>query len=423
MTKLELRKAIRAKEKEIRELQKRSNESTDVTEVRSIGDQIQSIIDELDELKNQLDELEDQEESERSLNPFNNAVELRNGNTVFSTGGAVSGSDGLALRSGDSMVSRCTDQAGKKLDLGKYVRGIVTGNWDNATEERSAMTTGSLGAVIPEVLSARIIDYARNISLFGSANVPVYPMESNNLTIGRVASDPVFKFKAEGTEGDEASFSLDSVELNAKTAYGYAYVSLEAINSAKNLTQILYSVFGQAIADAIDKGLLYGQYNSSTSSYDTFAPSGIMNDTDVEEIEATNNGYDDFIKAIGAVKRNNGTPTVLGINAVTDELISLLTDGNGQPLQAPKAFEDLKQVVSNQLAYDETDGSDALVFDPEAIAIGIQKNVVVRMITDSDYCIKNGMVGFQIYAMLDGKAVRPTHIAKITGIGSEADTE
>lgn len=423
MTKLELKKAIRAKEKEIRELQKRSNESTDVTEVKSIGDQIQAIIDELDELKTQLDELEDQEESERSFNPFKNCTELRNGRTVFSTGGAVSGSDGLALRSGDSMVSRCTDQSGKNLDLGKYVRGIVTGNWDNATEERSAMTTGSLGAVIPEVLSAKIIDYARNISLFASANVPVYPMESNNLTIGRVASDPVFKFKAEGAKGTEASFSLDSVDLNAKTAYGYAYVSLEAINSAKNLTQILYNVFGQAIADAIDKGLLYGQYNSTTSSYDTFAPAGIMNDTDVEEITATNNGYDDFIKAIGAVKRNNGTPTVLGINAVTDEIISLLCDGNGQPLNAPKAFEALRQVVSNQLAYDETTGSDALVFDPEAIAIGIQKNVVVRMITDSDYCIENGMVGFQIYAMLDGKAVRPTHIAKITGIGVEADTE
>lgn len=423
MSKLELKKAIRAKEKEIRELQKRSNESTDVTEVRSIGDQIQAIIDELDELKTQLDELEDQEEKdERSLNPFKNSVELRNGNVVFSTGGAVS-SDGLALRSGDSMVSRCKDQSGKKLDLGKYVRGIVTGNWDNATEERSAMTTGSLGAVIPEVLSAKIIDYARNISIFGSANVPVYPMESNNLTIGRVASDPVFKFKAESTKGNEASFSLDSVELNAKTAYGYAYVSLEAINSAKNLTQILYSVFGQAIADAIDKGLLYGQYNATTSSYDTFAPSGIMNDTDVEEVEATANIFTDIIKAVGAVKRNNGTPTVLGVNAVTEELMNLMSDDNGNFQEPPKSVSQLQQIVTNQLAYDETTGSDALVFDPEAIAIGIQKNVVVRMITDSDYCIENGMVGFQIYAMLDGKAVRPTHIAKITGIGSEADTE
>nr|MBC9722077.1 phage major capsid protein [Lactobacillus sp.] len=388
------------------------------------GDQLQSIIDELDELKAQLDELDEleEEEAERSFNPFKNSVELRNGNVMFSTGGAVK-SDDLALRSGESMVSRCSDQSGKKLDLGKYVRGIVTGNWDNATEERSAMTTGSLGAVIPEVLSAKIIDYARNISLFGSANVPVYPMTSNNLTIGRVANDPVFKFKAESAKGDEVSFSLDSVELNSKTAYGYAYVSLEAINSARNLTQILYRVFGQAIANAIDKGLLYGQYNATTSSYDTFAPAGIMNDTDVEEINATGNVYNDIIKAIGAVKRNNGTPTVLGVNAVTDELMNLFADDTGAYQKAPESVSKLTQIVTNQLAYDETTGSDALVFDPEAIAIGIQKNIVVRMITDSDYCIENGMVGFQIYAMLDGKAVRPTHIAKITGIGVEADTE
>nr|MBC9722088.1 hypothetical protein [Lactobacillus sp.] len=82
MTKLELRKAIRAKEKEFRELQKRSAESNDVTEVKSIGDQLQSIIDELDELKAQLDELDEleEEEAERSFNPFKNSVELRNGN-------------------------------------------------------------------------------------------------------------------------------------------------------------------------------------------------------------------------------------------------------------------------------------------------------------------------------------------------------
>ena len=46
--------------------------------------------------------------------------------------------------------------------------------------------------------------------------------------------------------------------------------------------------------------------------------------------------------------------------------------------------------------------------------------MVFRMFQDTDYCIKHGAVGFQIYAMLDCAAVQPKHIAKITGIKEPA---
>ena len=68
-------------------------------------------------------------------------------------------------------------------------------------------------------------------------------------------------------------------------------------------------------------------------------------------------------------------------------------------------------------------GSDAIVFDPNAMLIGMQNNIVIRMFQDTDYCIKNGMVGFQIFAMLDSAAVRPTHIAKIVGLKSADQSE
>lgn len=420
MTKKELKAAIRAKEKEIRELQTKSAASNDVEEVRSIGDDLQKIIDELDDLKAQLDELEEEDGNARGFDPmaaYGGNVRAANGMRVVGSFGGVPtvGASNAALKRGETMASRCADKASKNLDLGKYIRGIATGDWTNATEERSAMNTSALGAVIPSFLSAQIIDAARNVSLFGAAGVPVYPMEGNNLTIARVASDPVFKFKAEAAEGEEATFNLDSVELNSKTAYGYAYVSLEALHSAKNLTDILYRVFSQAIADAIDKGILYGQYNTSTSSYETFAPAGIMNDENVNEIIATNTGYNDFIRAIGKVKRANGMPSIMAINAATEEELNLFYDDNFNYQEAPEAIKTMQQIVTNQLAYDEDDGSDALIFDPNALIIGMQNNIVVRMITDSDECIKKGLVGFQIYAMLDGKAVRPKHICKVTG--------
>lgn len=88
---------------------------------------------------------------------------------------------------------------------------------------------------------------------------------------------------------------------------------------------------------------------------------------------------------------------------------------DGQYLKEPLAIEKLNKVVSNQLKYDEEIGSDALVFDPQALLIGIQNNIQIKIIEDGE-CLKKGLIAFQIYSMLDCKAVVPKNICKITGI-------
>lgn len=421
MKREEIKKAIRAKEKELNEKRNALAGSQDKEEVRSLGEDCQKIIDELEALKDQLEALDengDGEEAGRStkFNPM--STYGARSFTMNGAGVAVASENETALKRGESFAQRFNIDR-KGLDLGKYIRGIATGNWNGADQERSAMNTGAMGAIIPAELSAKVIDYARNKSLFATAGVPIYPMNSNSLTVARVSKDPVFKFKKEGAEGQQVNFELEGVKLEAKTAYGYAYITLEALNSAENLTDILNKVFSQAIANAIDTGILYGQENDT----DKVAPAGIMNDESINEIEATNKGYNDFIRAIGSVRKNNGDPAIMAINADTEEKLSLFHDDNFVYREAPEAVKKLQQIVTNQLAHDDDTGAnDALVFDPEAIAIGLQNNITVRMITDSDECIKKGLVGFQLYAMLDGKATQPKHITKVTGYTGEEES-
>ena len=303
--------------------------------------------------------------------------------------------------------------------LADTVRGIVTGRWSNP-ELKNAISTSGTAVLIPSVLSARVIDKARELSLFGAAGVPVVPMSTNNLTISRIATDPSFKFKAEGAAAEESSFSLDAVELKSKTLYGYCYVTLEAIESSRNLEDILYQVFSQAAAQAIDKAMLYGQPDGE-DGFDSFAPAGIMNDTDVLTLESVG-GYADFIKAAGKIRKENGVPVVAAMNAATDEGLQLLTDPDGHFIEPPAAFTDLRKIVTNQLAYDAETGSDALVFDPDAMIIGVQNNLRIRIIEGSDEAIKKGLVAFQLISMLDCKVVRPKAICKITGIGAAEPT-
>ncbi len=303
--------------------------------------------------------------------------------------------------------------------LGSIVRGMVTGKWDSL-ELKNIVTTTSSGTLIPSVLSAQIIDLMRNLSLFTAAGVPVAYMDSNNLTISRVKTDPTFKFKQEGEAAEESSFELDGVELKSKTAYGYAYITLEAIQSSQNLDTVLRQVFAAAMANAIDVAMLYGQ-KAGSGGYDSFAPSGIMNDSDILVTQSGETpSYDDIVKAAGAIRRANGVPMTWAVNAATDEALELLKDSTGQYLAPPKALDSLQKIVSNQLAASDETGYDALVFDPKAMLIGVQNNLQIKIIED-EACLKRGLVGFQIYSMLDCKVVRPKAICKVTGIGKAAE--
>lgn len=297
--------------------------------------------------------------------------------------------------------------------LGSVVKGVVTGKWEDL-ELKNAVTTTSSGILIPQVLSAQVIDLMRNKSLFTASGVPIYPMSSNNLVISRVKEDPTFKFKQEGAAADESSFELDSVTLKAKTIYGYAYITLEAIKSSGNLDTVVRSVFAQAMANAIDVGFLYGQHNGS--DYDTFAPDGIINDRDILTVSSGENAsYDDIVKAAGAVRKENGEPTVYAINSSVDEKLELLKDTNGQYLAPPKTVSKLNKIVSNQLKHDMAKGSDGLVFDAQAMAIGMQSDLAIKIIEDTE-CLKKGLVAFQLYSMVDCKVVKPKAICKITGM-------
>lgn len=369
----------------------------------------------LDELENELRRLEKEEEA---LNIDLGIEEARSLGTVeeYLNGKQKKNkSKSCALRCGQKYVDLIdVNKEDRNLSLAKYIRGIVTGDWKGAEDEKRAITTTATGTLIPQVLSAQIIDLARDQSLFTLANVPIIPMDSNNVTISKLKKDPIFKFKKEGEEAEESSMELESVTLKSKTAYGYAYVSLEAIKSSKNLQDVITNAFSQALAQTIDKAMLYGQYNGSSN--DEFAPGGIINNENINEIIATEGeGYDSFIKAIGKVRGGNGEAKVSAINSKTEEILSLLKDSNGQYLTPPQSITNLKQIVSNQLNSDEN-GNDALVFDPEAMIIGIQDGLQFEMFRNTDECIKKGLVGFRIYQMIDCIVTQPNRITKIKNI-------
>lgn len=326
--------------------------------------------------------------------------------------------EGVALRNDESFVDRFA-KGEKPLDMGKFFRGAITGNWDGAENEQRAMNMTANGVIVPAVLAAKVLDRARNVSLFMSAGCPVIPMENGNVTIARVSSDPVFKFYDELEEAAASDMGLDGVELKARTARGYITVSRELFYSAQNLHGVILQSMAGAIAEMIDKVFLYGQNGESK------APNGIFNDGNIHVVTPDKSGrhiYNTILVANRLIRGDNGTPDTLAMNANGECMYLSQLDIHHQYVNVPETIKNMNRIVSNSLKDHEDiysggfNGTDMLLFDKNAVAVGIQKNIAVRMITDSDECIKKNAIIFEVTAMLDCSVIQPKHICKLEGV-------
>ena len=107
--------------------------------------------------------------------------------------------------------------AEQEISLFKLVRGMCTGKWDGAQEERSyysSMSSANNSVVIPQKLSDKLIDVMRTqAAIIGQ--IPVVKMPSNNLTIAVQKRDAECHFVNEGEliPASEAIFEGVTVEF------------------------------------------------------------------------------------------------------------------------------------------------------------------------------------------------------------------
>lgn len=410
------------------ELYKKGRESQDVKEVRAIGDELEVLNSELRDLNRKIRDERRDIAGGNQITPSQimasygiRSNQGQNGEyrqtASFQIGGGhvPPEEDGVRFfRSGQFLSDLKPNKDG--LSLGRYMRGAITGDWTGSDKEMAefrALTTATGGIMIPEVLSRQVIDLARNQSILFQSGVPLVPMTSNNMTISRVKTDPVFGFKAEGEPVAEGTMEFEGVELKSKTAYGLISVTIEALRSSQNLESVLRSAMAESMARTIDLKCLFG------SGADE--PKGVLTydeiNTQAEAAALTN--YSAFVKAIGKIRAANGEPTAWALNAVTDENLNLLANTQGDPMQIPDVVKNLQRMISNQLPDDGgvgTNESTSMIYDPNAMLIGLQSPLMVEVSKESGDAWKNGLVYLRVYAMLDIAILRPKRICKITGL-------
>lgn len=298
----------------------------------------------------------------------------------------------------------------ENLDIGKYVKGALTGTWTGAEKEMSqfkGLSTSTGTVLIPTSLSAQVLAAVMNKSLIYKSGVPTVDMPNGNLTIARITNNPSFGFKEELIAVTPQDPTFEGVDLKGKMVYGVCRISLEVLHSAANLTEVLLQAMSDSIAGAIDKAMLYGE--------DVNGIKGIFNTEGINTVAATAVDYKSFVSAVGKVRELNCEASTMGINATTDTALNLLADTTDQPLSAPKVINDLKRIVSNNLRNNQgvgTDESEAVVFDPNSLIIGNQVQFKMEVMRESGAL--DGSVLLRLYSLLDMAVVKPEGITHIT---------
>ena len=329
------------------------------------------------------------------------------------------------LKRGESFEGwvRATNRPDKSqdgFDLGRAVRGAITGEWAGADIERRAMSEGvsaNGGLAVPTIVSAQIIDRARNASRVLELGATVVPMTSNVQRVPRLNTDPTASWRNELAVIADSTPTLGSVDLTARSLGCLVRFSTELLEDVPGLGEFLMSVIAEAMAVEVDRAALLGSGAAPE-------PRGLRNTAGINVVSmgingATPTSYANVLSAVGAVRAVNFEPTGILASARTATTFDGLVDTTQQPLQVPAAVAAIPKAWTNQIpnnltAGTSTDCSELYTGAWDQLVIGLRSGLTLRML-DQRYA-DSGEVAMVATLRADVAVVRPAAFAILAGI-------
>ncbi len=304
-----------------------------------------------------LREMKDAESTaERTKEALDEAKSLKRAQQFTPGGIERAENEGVMLRSDQKIADylrekgRGGEELGQKLSLGKFLRGMATGRWDGADAEQRAVNLGTIaggGALVPEILSAQLIDLARAQSVAMRAGVVTVPCETEQTHIARLTGEPSGEWHTElGSLSDE-NLTFDRVSFTAKTATVLVKASHEVLSDSANLEQVISQEFAKLMALKMDRAILIGNLLT-----DVAEPQGIISTPDVlsDMVPGVWTNYDPIVDAIGSLRAQNFEPNALLANPTTLTFWSKLKDQQDNPLRVPDDVKALAKFSTTSFA-------------------------------------------------------------------------
>jgi HK97 family phage major capsid protein len=302
----------------------------------------------------------------------------------------------------------------------RYLRGLVTGDWSGAEQERalSEGTATAGGHLVPTPLSARGIDLARNATRVFTAGALTIPMTSQTLKLARLTGEGTPAWHAENAALTDADMVFDSITFTARTLTRLVKLSVELFDdSDPSAEDVIARSFAAQVALELDRVALRG---SGTAP----EPRGVLNTSGITTTTHGANGaaitnYDWWLDAKGVVMGNNFEPNAhIQAPRSSTSLAKLKEATTNAYLQPPPnmlAMLATKQVPINLTAGTSTDCSEVYTADWSQLMVGIRTEFQLLFLRER-FLADNLQYAFLAYLRADVQLAQPSAFVVDTGV-------
>lgn len=306
---------IARKKEEIAELQKRSEESQDVAEVRAIGKTLEAIKNEIEEAAKQLEKEENndkpaedenpaEQEEQRSVVPAN--TQLRNAQVLGSFGGNNMETENLTYRNA-------------------FMEFVLRDTPIPAELRANENTiTGDAASVIPTELVNQIIEKMDNVGMI----LPIITKTSYaaGVEIPTSSVKPVASWVSEGAGSDRQK------KATGKIVFSYFKLRCE-ISMSMEVGTMALSAFEAKFVENVSKAMIFAIENAVINGTGSGQPKGILTETTPDGQEITGElSFAKLAEAEGVLPQEYETGAKWCMNKKTFALVQGLVDQNGQPV-------------------------------------------------------------------------------------------
>jgi len=304
------------------------------------------------------------------------------------------------------------------VSAGKFIRGLITGDWKDAEVERRALTTTTSGGgwIVPEIISAQIITMALNKSQCFKAGAFTLPMESKTLILPKIVKMPATEWKAESEAyAEDVGMTFSGITLEAKTLMALVKMSIELAQDGVNVEEVIENAMAESIALELDRAVLNG--------IGGLEPTGILQTDGIltEDLENDPITSFDFIsRAYFALEGENefATGLIAPSNLFAD--LDLLKDEVNNRLLPPLSYEGTQQKPSYQKLSSNQLVSSAVLGDFTKVVIGMRSDLQVDVADKVGDAFERLEVWIRCFLRADVGIKRPSAFCHIKNYGEIA---
>ena len=299
------------------------------------------------------------------------------------------------------------------LTLGNLIKARLIGP-TNSVEKAALSGAGTGGYTVPEILAADFIDLFRPKSQMFRASATIVPLDgSDSFRFAKLTGDPTPAWRNELADIDESEPTFGAINLTPKSLAVIVRVSRELLQDSKMIGRAIERAMTEAFAKEIDRVGMFGVGAGAE-------PLGVVNTPGINEIPTAGAiaNYSEVLDAYKLLLDDNAPdPTAVIMSNREWRTYAGLADTTNQPLQRPKAIENLPFLATSAVPTNGGGGgneSTAVIGHFPDFVYGMRAELQIDLLRE--LYAKSHEFGFVAHLRMDTGCFHPESFCKITGI-------